>query len=156
RPAGDARPGRRVPTHILPARRGWAHDSGESVFLVLLPGVLRKAPHLRLAGGPPSRRGCPVWSSVPVGLHYTTCSGPRAPARPGGAVAYPVDSCHDRGMRMQGGNPGKNAPSAGVAGLEQHILDLLEEAGHRLRSEEHTSELQSRENLVCRLLLEKK
>src|SRR5436309_7296446 len=28
-------------------------------------------------------------------------------------------------------------------------------AGHR-RSEEHTSELQSRENLVCRLLLEKK
>src|SRR5436309_6955360 len=28
-------------------------------------------------------------------------------------------------------------------------------AGH-VRSEEHTSELQSRENLVCRLLLEKK
>src|SRR5690606_40431049 len=27
---------------------------------------------------------------------------------------------------------------------------------HLLRSEEHTSELQSRENLVCRLLLEKK
>src|SRR5690606_41007621 len=29
-------------------------------------------------------------------------------------------------------------------------------AAARLRSEEHTSELQSRENLVCRLLLEKK
>src|SRR5690606_41412457 len=28
--------------------------------------------------------------------------------------------------------------------------------GQALRSEEHTSELQSRENLVCRLLLEKK
>src|SRR5690606_40617511 len=28
--------------------------------------------------------------------------------------------------------------------------------GHLVRSEEHTSELQSRENLVCRLLLEKK
>src|SRR5690606_41757168 len=28
--------------------------------------------------------------------------------------------------------------------------------GGELRSEEHTSELQSRENLVCRLLLEKK
>src|SRR5690606_41233864 len=28
--------------------------------------------------------------------------------------------------------------------------------GERARSEEHTSELQSRENLVCRLLLEKK
>src|SRR5690606_13590292 len=29
-------------------------------------------------------------------------------------------------------------------------------ARRRMRSEEHTSELQSRENLVCRLLLEKK
>src|SRR5690606_41959599 len=29
-------------------------------------------------------------------------------------------------------------------------------AGHVVRSEEHTSELQSREKLVCRLLLEKK
>src|SRR5438034_2410499 len=28
--------------------------------------------------------------------------------------------------------------------------------GHRLRSEEHTSELQSHSDLVCRLLLEKK
>src|SRR2546430_7678008 len=28
--------------------------------------------------------------------------------------------------------------------------------GHRERSEEHTSELQSQSNLVCRLLLEKK
>src|SRR5690606_21664097 len=32
------------------------------------------------------------------------------------------------------------------------VVDTAEE----LRSEEHTSELQSRENLVCRLLLEKK
>src|SRR6266511_6425190 len=30
------------------------------------------------------------------------------------------------------------------------------EQGSGIRSEEHTSELQSRENLVCRLLLEKK
>src|SRR5690606_41575404 len=30
------------------------------------------------------------------------------------------------------------------------------ESSRRSRSEEHTSELQSRENLVCRLLLEKK
>src|SRR5690606_40832914 len=33
---------------------------------------------------------------------------------------------------------------------------LLAGGGDGLRSEEHTSELQSRENLVCRLLLEKK
>src|SRR3712207_7713349 len=35
--------------------------------------------------------------------------------------------------------------------------DVLNAAGpHGLRSEEHTSELQSRQYLVCRLLLEKK
>src|SRR5690606_18570754 len=33
---------------------------------------------------------------------------------------------------------------------------VIVERAHLLRSEEHTSELQSRENLVCRLLLEKK
>src|SRR5436309_12555925 len=32
----------------------------------------------------------------------------------------------------------------------------LQSTGRMLRAEEHTSELQSRENLVCRLLLEKK
>src|SRR5690606_27548611 len=37
----------------------------------------------------------------------------------------------------------------------RHILGSLYRHG-RKRSEEHTSELQSRENLVCRLLLEKK
>src|SRR5436309_6261117 len=38
---------------------------------------------------------------------------------------------------------------------EQHHSDRDERMQQR-RSEEHTSELQSRENLVCRLLLEKK
>src|SRR5690606_40466362 len=40
-----------------------------------------------------------------------------------------------------------------------YLLPLVEEANSRIlaeQSEEHTSELQSRENLVCRLLLEKK
>src|SRR5690606_40769155 len=36
------------------------------------------------------------------------------------------------------------------------IKDLKINNGVKLRSEEHTSELHSRENLVCRLLLEKK
>src|SRR5690606_41324890 len=36
------------------------------------------------------------------------------------------------------------------------VLDTAASVGHAARSEEHTSELQSRENLVCRLLLEKK
>src|SRR6266851_2085089 len=36
------------------------------------------------------------------------------------------------------------------------VLDLLTSQGVWLRSEEHTSELQSHHDLVCRLLLEKK
>src|SRR5205807_4211765 len=39
--------------------------------------------------------------------------------------------------------------------LERKLLVLLDEAAN-IRSEEHTSELQSPCNLVCRLLLEKK
>src|SRR2546428_4399326 len=43
-----------------------------------------------------------------------------------------------------------------VLDLEQ-VRDLVEGAGDvGVRSEEHTSELQSRSDLVCRLLLEKK
>src|SRR5690554_7588983 len=36
------------------------------------------------------------------------------------------------------------------------FTEQFENAGGRIRSEEHTSELQSRPHLVCRLLLEKK
>src|SRR5690606_39083854 len=43
----------------------------------------------------------------------------------------------------------------GFAVDESNLPDVLR-VTHRSRSEEHTSELQSRENLVCRLLLEKK
>src|SRR5690242_20869484 len=42
-----------------------------------------------------------------------------------------------------------------IAGLKQQITALQENIGLQ-RSEEHTSELQSHVNIVCRLLLEKK
>src|SRR5207302_7894101 len=47
-------------------------------------------------------------------------------------------------------------PEAKYQALERYARDLTELArkGKLDRSEEHTSELQSRENLVCRLLLE--
>src|SRR5690606_40569604 len=65
--------------------------------------------------------------------------------------------------RKGGNNP--NSQACGVWG-EAHLSSSLTLAGvwtglcrtrpSLWRSEEHTSELQSRENLVCRLLLEKK
>src|SRR5690606_40403251 len=51
--------------------------------------------------------------------------------------------------------------SGPLEGVPLGIKDLFgtkgahTQAGSHIRSEEHTSELQSRENLVCRLLLEK-
>src|SRR5438270_5068720 len=39
---------------------------------------------------------------------------------------------------------------------EHHAVDMRKMPLRLLRSEEHTSELQSQSNLVCRLLLEKK
>src|SRR2546427_6876659 len=47
--------------------------------------------------------------------------------------------------------------SVGVAGIHRIESAPLSMAAHlHIRSEEHTSELQSQSNLVCRLLLEKK
>src|SRR5438477_3812367 len=55
---------------------------------------------------------------------------------------------HHAGLGGDAGAPGPQAPPRHAA---------AEEVGRdRLRSEEHTSELQSHVNLVCRLLLEKK
>src|SRR5690606_41926674 len=57
---------------------------------------------------------------------------------------------HHVGRGVQGairGEPRERAPRLGV---------FHELGDDEVRSEEHTSELQSRENLVCRLLLEKK
>src|SRR5690606_39541055 len=56
---------------------------------------------------------------------------------------------------------GSTGPIGEVAGTETRIVDEAAGIGFRssgaeARSEEHTSELQSRENLVCRHLLEKK
>src|SRR5207302_4755918 len=50
------------------------------------------------------------------------------------------------------GVAGRETASSGRLGL-RHVAETHPPAR---RSEEHTSELQSRENLVCRLLLEKK
>src|SRR3712207_8583661 len=46
------------------------------------------------------------------------------------------------------------APRTSFVGRERAMLEVKRELA--MRSEEHTSELQSRQYLVCRLLLEKK
>src|SRR2546427_4231999 len=62
------------------------------------------------------------------------------------AEASPVGPCGYRGQRLFGRERGARQVPA------REALKLTS----ALRSEEHTSELQSQSNLVCRLLLEKK
>src|SRR5256886_7109619 len=59
-----------------------------------------------------------------------------------------------RGFVVLGMNPRCDNNEAACAPWENNALDVKSGVSY-LRSEEHTSELQSQSNLVCRLLLEK-
>src|SRR2546422_1934731 len=63
-----------------------------------------------------------------------------------------------RGIHAGAGDAGERAHLRREVALVRHADQQLDRAQrrHDLRSEEHTSELQSRLHLVCRLLLEKK
>src|SRR5690606_40788311 len=84
----------------------------------------------------PTRRSSDMSSNVIVWVPVVA----RSLRRSASCVMSPLPprsySCHHNGL-----------PSA---------ASMILSGGRTSRSEEHTSELQSRENLVCRLLLEKK
>src|SRR3712207_8343037 len=66
------------------------------------------------------------------------------------AIGVDVDDIEEQ---VFGGSPGEHAQR--IYKLKREVLEFRR-AVAPLRSEEHTSELQSRQYLVCRLLLEKK
>src|SRR2546430_8604129 len=81
--------------------------------------------------------------------------GVRPPGRPGRVVTEMIEGCLDgatRALYVVGENPLLSEPDLHHAEKAIDQLDVLVVQ----RSEEHTSELQSQSNLVCRLLLEKK
>src|SRR5207249_6987941 len=85
----------------------------------------------------------------------------RSEGRRGGGLAHPRGAAHvGEGRRREAARPGRvveggDGPSAPV-GRERDAQGPRPRLGRgRERSEEHTSELQSRFDLVCRLLLEK-
>src|SRR5258705_850969 len=76
-----------------------------------------------------------------------------APSRRGGRGLPRGDD--DRVAERESAGPdGAGQVMRGWTGVDPHPPEVTAEA--RLRSEEHTSELQSLRHLVCRLLLEKK
>src|SRR5690606_39399866 len=90
---------------------------------------------------------------------YTTLFRSGRAVRRGGADFGGVDADAGCDQPQDGARHGgvcRRAVATGVAGTRGLALAGLHHALERsaARSEEHTSELQSRENLVCRLLLE--
>src|SRR3989442_2223666 len=77
--------------------------------------------------------------------------------RPPRSTLFPYTTLFRSGVPVHGQASGGPAHPLRPRGAADH-LERGPERGHRddQRSEEHTSELQSRPHLVCRLLLEKK
>src|SRR5438270_12425337 len=76
--------------------------------------------------------------------------------RPPSSTLFPYTTLFRSDIAYRAG-----VPNLGLAIDALHFVGdrggvLLEEHATAIRSEEHTSELQSQSNLVCRLLLEKK
>src|SRR5690606_41399905 len=106
------------------------------------------------SAGPGGRLAQPSWADR---LGYLLLESDDRRLRPGQdllalrAVPY---RCRRRGSRPVAGRlfaDGRQFPAGEARYRHQRVLH-----GYLSRSEEHTSELQSRENLVCRLLLENK
>src|SRR2546421_8307052 len=75
--------------------------------------------------------------------------------RPPRSTLFPYTTLF-RSLLQDGARPAADRPhAAAAAGAGRRAAEIRGVALHP-RSEEHTSELQSRSDLVCRLLLEKK
>src|SRR5699024_12678223 len=95
---------------------------------------------------------CTVFSDVSSCAPYFFFSVPRRPPR---STLFPYTtlfrSRRCRAVRAARPSPWWNSPAPSSGGSRRWAIPP-----GRWRSEEHTSELQSRFDLVCRLLLEKK
>src|SRR5690606_40447401 len=79
--------------------------------------------------------------------------------RPPSSTRFPYTTLFrsaDRSEALRRALEARRHADAGPAADPGQHAEVLLAVAHPGRSEEHTSELQSRENLVCRLLLEKK
>src|SRR2546427_7647798 len=82
---------------------------------------------------------------------------PRSTLFPYTTLFRSIAACSDHGnwnnLQQMAEVAGRYQGQSAAAARNNHVMAMLTANG---RSEEHTSELQSQSNLVCRLLLEKK
>src|SRR5690606_41315589 len=103
-----------------------SHRSGTVAHTLSLHDALPICPHRRFRSQRRARRSPYRTGSIAVSETHNT-----------------KGASTGAGGKLDFGDERRRAPGAGVASAP---------APTRIRSEEHTSELQSRENLVCRLL----
>src|SRR5206468_4682372 len=90
---------------------------------------------------------------------YTTLFRSLSCSLHGGLIVMATPDAYDllvRGATVLTGDAARPQIDDAVIGIREARLALVAAASEVTRSEEHTSELQSRSDLVCRLLLEKK
>src|SRR5436309_4774052 len=102
-------------------------------------GVERAEVYLSTCAFSPHRHDTYAIGVTTAGVQTFGYRGSRCVCLPGQLHVLHPDEAHD-----------------GAAGTEDGFSYRILYIARLVRSEEHTSELQSRENLVCRLLLEKK
>src|SRR5690606_14386895 len=145
--------------------RGGVPASPDDSVLGVLDGRGRSVRRRREAASVPQGRAASVPWAEDSGRPRCTTAGRRIPHRSGlpgaaGAVVSAVSRSVVRGLvRVRGalrGSPVRVVVTVGALSVETFPHARVRRLSGALRSEEHTSELQSRENLVCRLLLEKK
>src|SRR3712207_5037442 len=84
------------------------------------------------------------------GRHASTRGQPRGQIKEAVSIRERPPEAEDRAV------PGRWEGDLLAGSRNTHVATLVERSSRFVRSEEHTSELQSRQYLVCRLLLEKK
>src|SRR5207244_452234 len=90
---------------------------------------------------------------VRAAVHRARCGPEYRQARQSRLSLYQLAAAHHQHRRALRQQPPESEPADGA---EWPCLQFVDARANELRSEEHTSELQSPDHLVCRLLLEKK
>src|SRR5256885_8288609 len=135
------------------------YDAPAVCYLYKIPEVGSTITHTRTRvvlfffffKGPAPPRALPSSPPPPLPIHQAGQAGPHPPCR-----SAAEDRRHPRAPSRPGHRllrQGEIRPGRAVA---RRSRDVMLQTTRQERSEEHTSELQSPCNLVCRLLLEKK
>src|SRR5690606_18101055 len=149
-------PGTRIAAIASAVHPGWRDDElGNDIGLLALEADAPVQPAELLVGGLPPAAG---EEAVLVGFGTTTMGGTDNGQRRAATTAI-QEVIGPSILLPPGGGLTCTGDSGGpllVLRGEKWVVAGIHSRSDCERSEEHTSELQSRENLVCRLLLEKK